>query len=107
MTAGREIRAEKILAGASAALARSEEHVAGHRGELLTLMRSEMKRERDFMENQLLNVSLGLLVYQWVIVRMKVKPWRVLVPASIGVWALMALSGFGHLFTSWVQTGVF
>lgn len=107
MTARKEMRAEEILAGASAALIESEGHAAGRRGELLGLMRSEMNRERDFMENQLLNVSLGLLIYQWIIVRMKVKPWRVLVPASIGVWALMALSGFGHLFISLVQTGVF
>lgn len=107
MTARKRPCADEILVRMSVTLAESEGHVAGHKGELLGLMRNEMNRERDFMENQLLNVSLGLLIYQWIIVRMKVRPWRVLVPASIGVWALMTLSGFGRLFTSLIQTGVF
>lgn len=107
MKAKKHHSADEILEQASPFLAAQERFAEDHRARLLADMRAEMHQGRDLLEHQLLNISLGLLVYTWIILRMKSKPWRILVPASFGVWIVLMATGAGRIVLSWLQTGVF
>lgn len=99
--------ADEILEQASPLLAAHERFAGDHRDRILADMRAEMHQGRDLLEHQLLNIPLGLLVYTWIILRMKTKPWRILVPASIGVWIVLMATGAGRAVISWLQMGVY
>lgn len=40
-------------------------------------------RETERLEYHLSELPLSVVIYQWVIVRLKSRPWRLLVPASL------------------------
>lgn len=46
-------------------------------------------RETDRLEHHLLEMPLSVIIYQWVIIRLKSRPWRLLVPASLALGLLL------------------
>lgn len=47
------------------------------------------RRETDRIEHHLLEMPLSVIIYQWIIIRLKSRPWRLLFPASIALSILL------------------
>jgi hypothetical protein len=46
-------------------------------------------QEKDRLEHHLLDMPLPVIIYQWVIIRLKYRPWRLLLPASVTLAVLL------------------
>jgi hypothetical protein len=60
---------------------------AGNR--IITKMIDTANRESDRIEHHLLEMPLPVITYQWVILRLKSRPWRLLIPASVALTLLL------------------
>ena len=70
----------------------SQEVVRSAQNRVISEMVSATHRESDRLEHHLLEMPLSVIIYQWIIVRLKSRPWRLLVPASLAMALL--LQGF-------------
>lgn len=59
---------------------------------IVSRMIATSRKEEERLENHLLEMPLSVIVYKWVIVRLKSRPWRLLIPTSIALSLL--LQGF-------------
>jgi len=48
--------------------------------------------ETERIEHHLLEMPLSVIIYQWIIIRLKTRPWRLLIPASVAL--TLILQGF-------------
>ena len=46
-------------------------------------------QETDRLDHHLMEMPLSVIVYQWIIVRLKTRPWRLLIPASVALTFLL------------------
>lgn len=70
----------------------SQEAVRSAQNRVISEMVNAAHREADRLEHHLLEMPLSVIIYQWIIVRLKSRPWRLLVPASLAMALL--LQGF-------------
>jgi hypothetical protein len=47
------------------------------------------RKEEERLENHLLEMPLSVIVYKWIIVRLKSRPWRLLIPTAIALSLLL------------------
>ena len=41
------------------------------------------RKESERIEHHLLEMPLSVITYQWVVIRLKCRPWRLLIPVSL------------------------
>ncbi len=56
---------------------------------LVSQMVKVAAQETDRLEHHLMEMPLSVIIYQWIIVRLKTRPWRILVPTSIALTLLL------------------
>lgn len=65
------------------------EAVAALQNRIIPRMVETAHRETDRLEHHLLEMPLAVIIYQWVIIRLKYRPWRLLIPASVALTLLL------------------
>lgn len=45
--------------------------------------------ETERIEHHLLEMPLSVITYQWIIIRLKIRPWRLLIPASVALTLIL------------------
>jgi len=78
-----ELDVEAIIAGARPEFRRQREASARFTRQAVRAMSQEVERCRETLAHHLLDLSLVHILYFWVILRLKYRPWRVLVPVSV------------------------
>jgi uncharacterized membrane protein len=66
-----------------------QEAVAAFQDRIISRMVETARRETDRLEHHLLELPLSVIIYQWLIIRLKYRPWRLLVPASVALTLLL------------------
>jgi hypothetical protein len=66
-----------------------EEAARAMQNRIVSRMVETARRESDRLEHHLLELPLPVILYQWFIIRLKRRPWRILVPASMIVTLLL------------------
>ena len=56
---------------------------------IISQMVATARQEADRLEHHLLDMPLSVIIYQWIIIRLKNRPWRLLFPASIALSILL------------------
>lgn len=56
---------------------------------IVSQMVATARRETDRLEHHLLELPLSVIIYQWVILRLKARPWQLLVPISFALSFLL------------------
>lgn len=56
-----------------------------YQNKIITQMITTARQEADRLEHHLLEMPLSVIIYQWIIIRLKSRPWRLLFPASIAL----------------------
>jgi hypothetical protein len=83
----------EAFARARPALLRQREAAEKAAPAALRAMRREVEKRHESLAHHLLELPLLKVLYFWLILRLKLKPWRVLVPASIMIALLFRLIG--------------
>lgn len=60
-----------------------------YQNRIISQMIITARRETDRLEHHLLEMPLSVIIYQWIIIRLKSRPWRLLFPASIALSILL------------------
>lgn len=66
-----------------------QEAVDAFRDRIISRMVETAHQETDRLEHHLLEMPLSVIIYQWVIIRLKYRPWRLLLPASVALTLLL------------------
>jgi hypothetical protein len=66
-----------------------QEAVNAWQDRIIAKMVATAHRETDRLEHHLLEMPLSVIVYQWVIIRLKHRPWRLLIPVSVVLTLLL------------------
>ena len=74
---------EEILARGAPAIGRQREASCQATQRTIRAMSQEVERCQETLAHHLLDLPLTHVVYFWVILRLKYRPWRVLIPASL------------------------
>lgn len=53
------------------------------RSRIVSEMIKTARKESDRIEHHLLEMPLSVIIYQWIVIRLKCRPWRLLIPASL------------------------
>lgn len=56
---------------------------------IVAAMVTTTQRETERLEHHLLELPLTVIIYQWLIIRLKSRPWRLLLPASLALSLLL------------------
>lgn len=76
---------EKFLAQTKDLGKEDRKDTAAWENRVVSRMVATVHREEERLENHLLEMPLSVIVYQWVIVRLKSRPWRLLIPVSVAL----------------------
>lgn len=104
-----EAEVEAIFARTRPAIGRHRAAAEGGKRAAVHAMSQEVDRCRETLAHHLLDLPLWHVLYFWTILRLKYRPWRILVPASLiavllyraaagtipNLWAMLA-GGLGH-----------
>lgn len=60
-----------------------------YQNRIISQMIATARQEADRLEHNLLEMPLSVILYQWIIIRLKNRPWRLLFPASIALSILL------------------
>jgi hypothetical protein len=66
-----------------------QEAVNALQDRIISRMVETAHQETDRLEHHLLEMPLPVIIYQWVIIRLKCRPWRLLIPASVALTLLL------------------
>ncbi len=74
----------------TASLRNSDREAAeNYRNEIVSRMVQTAHQETDRIEHHLLEMPLSVIIYKWFILRLKSRPWGLLVPASLAIGILL------------------
>lgn len=65
------------------------EAVNAWQNRIISGMVDAARQETNRLEHHLLEMPLSVILYQWIIIRLKSRPWRLLVPASLAMALLL------------------
>ena len=66
-----------------------QEAVNACRDRIVSQMITAAHHEADRLEHHLLEMPLSVIIYQWIIIRLKHRPWRLLIPVSMVLTLLL------------------
>lgn len=68
---------------------KDREITAKFQDKVISRMITAARQEADRLEHHLLEMPLSVILYQWIIIRLKNRPWRLLFPVSIALSILL------------------
>ncbi len=74
---------EELLRRAAPQLRKDREEAWQASAKTIRAMSQEIERQRETLAHHLLDLPLFQVLYYWLILRLKFRPWRVLVPVSV------------------------
>ena len=76
---------QKLLEDSAERCNQDQRAAAAMENRIVSRMIAASHKEEERLENHLLEMPLSVIIYKWVIVRLKSRPWRLLVPTSIAL----------------------
>ncbi len=83
---------EKLLMKSKDLWIEDRKAAVAYENRIVSRMVATVHQEEERLENHLLEMPLSVIIYQWIIVRLKSRPWRLLIPASVAL--SLILQGF-------------
>lgn len=93
--------AEEILARGAPEIRRQRTATQQAMQRTIRAMSQEVERCQETLAHHLLDLPLTHVVYFWVILRLKYRPWRVLIPASLLAVLIYRLAA-GSIPNPWI-----
>lgn len=80
---------EELIAKTAAARQADQAAAAAWQDRIVSQMIDAAHRETDRLEQHLLDTPLSRVIYQWVLLRLKRHPWKMLVPTALALSLLL------------------
>lgn len=80
---------EKLLMESKGQWQEDRKAAEAYENRIISRMVATIHQEEERLDNHLLEMPLSVIIYQWVIARLKSRPWRLLIPVSVALSLLL------------------
>lgn len=77
-----ELKFEELMKKTASSRKENQEATEIIRNKVVSKMIATGRKELERIDHHLLEMPLSVITYQWIVIRLKCRPWRLLIPAS-------------------------